>query len=814
MVIHAGTNNTPDESSKKVISRFNSLIDDIRKRVPDIQVFVSAILPRDVSFFPGANNDLSRLDQCNQRAVEINNYLRQRKDVIFIDHPRFGTSRQSANRRLLSTDGLHMTTAGVRELKEDIESAVRFHLRAATSPRRPRIVFPPTTPVSISYLSFVEDVCFSDADFPQLPTLTPPPPTKPTLNVQQPTTLPTVAQPPPTKVPTVTQPPLPTKPTLNVQQPPTKLTVTPPPTTLNVQQPTTLPTVAQPPPTKVPTVTQPPLPTKPTLNVQPPPAKPTVTPPPTTLTVQQPTKLPTVAQPPPTKVPTVTQPPLPTKPTFTAQQPTKLPTVPLTVSQIPCSNRFSVLAEFHERIVPTVDQPPPTKVPTVTPPPPTKPTLTVQQQAKLPTVAQPPPTKVPTVTTPPLPTKPTLNVQPPPKLPTVAQPPPAKTTLTDFHERQRGGGNGSVTFREDVDIPVSIDYSYDILRQCSEGSFEKELISTEAPIKPKGGDVFVIDTQNFSNKLSRRVDQYQWLHDGSKKYPASNPVVLKSSWRIKTASGNKDNKKGSASSAFKRMEYNIIGDDRFFLVQYIGDEKTFEDMPHGNAKKSKKNYVRTCPSTIDSVKESLETGLTAGKVYNNLKSSVDGQEAVSRAPRNLKQVENIYMSMRNKKRLTQDDVYNTLELAYQLDGFVMQFDIFPSLLLVLGLKEAVRDFNDLLQIKRSEKPFLSIDTTFETGNFYITAIVYKNFLFKSEPTVPLAFLIHEKKDQKFQERFLSVLAQECPDLKRKETVFVADRERALTNAISEKLPSATIVHCWNHVKRAKRTTKAKIILAG
>ena len=113
-----------------------------------------------------------------------------------------------------------MTTAGVTELKEDIESVVWFHLRAATLPGRPQIVFPLTTPVSISYLSFVEDACFSDADSPQLPTLTPPPPTKPTLNVQQPTTLPTVAQPPPTKVPTVTQPPLPTKPTLNVQLPP------------------------------------------------------------------------------------------------------------------------------------------------------------------------------------------------------------------------------------------------------------------------------------------------------------------------------------------------------------------------------------------------------------------------------------------------------------------------------------------------------------------------------------------------------------------------------------------------------------------
>ena len=96
--------------------------------------------------------------------------------------------------------------------------------------------------------------------------------------------------------------------------------------------------------------------------------------------------------------------------------------------------------------------------------------------------------------------------------------------------------------------------------------------------------------------------------------------------------------------------------------------------------------------------------------------------------------------------LTQEDVYNTLELAYQLDGFVMQFDIFSSLLLVLGLKEAVCDLK--------KNTFLSIGTTFETGNLYISLIVYKNVLFKSEPTIPLAFLIHEKKRPKVSRAIL------------------------------------------------------------
>ena len=239
-----------------------------------------------------------------------------------------------------------------------------------------------------------------------------------------------------------------------------------------------------------------------------------------------------------------------------------------------------------------------------------------------------------------------------------------------------------------------------------------------------------------------------------------------------------------------------MANDRFYIFHYTGDEKVFSGLPHGNSKNPQKIFSRSCSSNLERIKRDLETGQTSGKVYNNLKGTFDGTEAAVNAPRNLRQVQNMYQQLVRKKRLTQDDLYNTLELAYQLDGFVMQIDIFPSLLLVLGLKEAIKDFNDLLHIKRDDKPFLSIDTTFETGNFYITPIVYKNFLFRNEPVVPLAFLIHEKKDQKFHERFLTILSEHCPNLKHKESIFVADREAALTNALSSKLPFATIVHCW------------------
>ena len=58
--------------------------------------------------------------------------------------------------------------------------------------------------------------------------------------------------------------------------------------------------------------------------------------------------------------------------------------------------------------------------------------------------------------------------------------------------------------------------------------------------------------------------------------------------------------------------------------------------------------------------------------------------------------------------------------------------------------------------------------------------------------------------RKFHERFLTILAEHCPNLKQKETIFVADREPGITNAIAEKLPSANILHCRNHIKRDVR----------
>ena len=153
-----------------MIYRFKKLISDVREGNPNIQVFVSAILPRDVSLFPGAKNKLTLLDMCNDRAKKVNDAIRLMDDVVLIEHPRFGSDRYSANRVLLFRDGLHLTPDGVKEMKLDIETAIRFRLKPTTR-RAPSFCRPVlTTPLSVSVPSTSDESVFTEDDFPALPT--------------------------------------------------------------------------------------------------------------------------------------------------------------------------------------------------------------------------------------------------------------------------------------------------------------------------------------------------------------------------------------------------------------------------------------------------------------------------------------------------------------------------------------------------------------------------------------------------------------------------------------------------------------------
>jgi hypothetical protein len=77
----------------------------------------------------------------------------------------------------------------------------------------------------------------------------------------------------------------------------------------------------------------------------------------------------------------------------------------------------------------------------------------------------------------------------------------------------------------------------------------------------------------------------------------------------------------------------------------------------------------------------------------------------------------------------------------------------------------------------------SKDTTIECGNFYITPLSFKNFIFKKEPTILVACMLNKKRYQQFHEGFISIITEKCPKIKKTDIVFVSDREPGITYAI-------------------------------
>jgi len=179
-------------------------------------------------------------------------------------------------------------------------------------------------------------------------------------------------------------------------------------------------------------------------------------------------------------------------------------------------------------------------------------------------------------------------------------------------------------------------------------------------------------------------------------------------------------------------------------------------------------------------------------------TATSGSDIGLNTPRNEQQVANHLYTARKAKRITQDSLYNLIELALHLQNYVQQMDIYPSLVAFVGMKEILSDFNDLLQNKRVTIKS-TVDTTYKLGELFVTVFSYQNIMFESNPAIPVAFMLHEKRDAKFHERFMTILKQNIPNLGKYDHPIICDREAAIKKSIKAVFPNIQIIHCWNHI---------------
>lgn len=111
----------------------------------------------------------------------------------------------------------------------------------------------------------------------------------------------------------------------------------------------------------------------------------------------------------------------------------------------------------------------------------------------------------------------------------------------------------------------------------------------------------------------------------------------------------------------------------------------------------------------------------------------------------------------------------------------------------------VKECENLLKFSNSRVMFV-YDTTFNLCKYFVSPLLCKFSYFVQEPSIPLAFFMHEKKTESSHNQFFRTISELIPVLKNKDKAFFAtDHEDAFRNAIKTHFPESVVLRCWNHL---------------
>lgn len=292
-------------------------------------------------------------------------------------------------------------------------------------------------------------------------------------------------------------------------------------------------------------------------------------------------------------------------------------------------------------------------------------------------------------------------------------------------------------------------------------------------------------------------DGYQWVNKGGDAYPRKEPIMWKKYYNISLKVADK-----TGSSDFQKTSFKLHSNPTLVLVHYTGNEESYIPRPHGNQKSdTASDFTSTLPSVISKMKEK-SANQKPQEVYRSMvlgSNAGKGEYQGRLNPRNAEQARNVKRRLVKTKRISQDEIYNTLQLAFHLDNYVQQLLIFPDLQCFVANKELLTELNRILQVKSDEIPLMSYDTTFLIGDFYVSVLVFKHVIFQTSPSIPVAFDIHDRKSEQLHQDFWRKILQLVPNMNKASSVLVTDREKAVVNAIKKEASQITLVHCWNHI---------------
>lgn len=175
------------------------------------------------------------------------------------------------------------------------------------------------------------------------------------------------------------------------------------------------------------------------------------------------------------------------------------------------------------------------------------------------------------------------------------------------------------------------------------------------------------------------------------------------------------------------------------FVQYVfsGKPHCIIQKPHGNSKHDNKPFIRTTPSTLQKLKDcrkSLPPRQAVSKVTADA-GGVVNVNTVGTIPRNRKQVYNISCrdGIENSDALLSVMVMCKESMGKSDDPFVRIVTSAPEPMSILCTNAQLLDIEHFCTDPTTFGP-LSVDPTFDLGDFNVTVTSYRNLLLKNRRT--------------------------------------------------------------------------------
>ncbi|KAK3704120.1 hypothetical protein QZH41_006809 [Actinostola sp. cb2023] len=244
------------------------------------------------------------------------------------------------------------------------------------------------------------------------------------------------------------------------------------------------------------------------------------------------------------------------------------------------------------------------------------------------------------------------------------------------------------------------------------------------------------------------------------------------------------------------------GDDlQLGLIEYKYAGEEHHVSPHKNPRTGN-IFVPTAPSTREAIKHQAKGHKGPSTIYDEAVENAGGIfdcPVMADMPRDIKQVKNARQCLQGKAR--QDEFPSLLGLSRE-DQSVRNLQWTPSPRVVYCTEEQI---NEIISecCGDASQSILSIDTTYNVGEFYVTSTTYQSSKFIHSRTgkpaiLPGPVMFHIRRTEKDFKYFIYTLLEQNDKLER--VAFVGgDRDKA-QQGFTTPLKRCTFLPCKKHVE--------------